>query len=89
VGTASALEVVERLGVDTIHAHNLRLANRFLAGLGRPTGHSAIVTVDVHEAHERLARAGVHAAVRAGHVRASFHAYTTEADVDLALDALS
>jgi selenocysteine lyase/cysteine desulfurase len=89
VGTASALEVVERLGVDTIHAHNLRLANRFLAGLGRPAGHSAIVTVDVPEARERLARAGVHAAVRAGQVRASFHAYTTDADVDLALDALS
>ena len=33
-------------------------------------------------------RTGVRAAVRAGRVRASFHAYTTEADVDLALDAL-
>jgi selenocysteine lyase/cysteine desulfurase len=89
VATASALEVVERVGVDTIHAHNLRLADRFLAGLGRPPGNSAIVTVDVPDARERLARAGIRAAVRAGHVRASFHAYTTEADVDRALEALS
>jgi selenocysteine lyase/cysteine desulfurase len=27
--------------------------------------------------------------VRAGRVRASFHVYSTEADVDLALDALA
>ena len=33
--------------------------------------------------------AGVRAAVRAGRVRASFHLYSTERDVDLALDALT
>ena len=67
----------------------MALANRFLAGLGQPPGDSAIVTVDVPGAEERLATAGVRAAVRAGRVRASFHVYTTEADVDLALDALA
>jgi selenocysteine lyase/cysteine desulfurase len=44
--------------------------------------------VDVPDAEARLAKAGVRAAVRAGRVRASFHVYTTEADVDLAVDAL-
>ncbi|MDI5942833.1 aminotransferase, partial [Micromonospora sp. DH15] len=38
---------------------------------------------------EKLERAGIRAAVRAGRVRASFHLYTTDADVDLALDALT
>jgi len=65
------------------------LANRFLAGLDQPTRDSAIVTVDVPGAQERLERAGIRAAVRAGRVRASFHVYSTERDVDLALDALT
>jgi selenocysteine lyase/cysteine desulfurase len=47
------------------------------------------VSVDVPGADEKLAAAGARAAVRAGRVRASFHLYTTEKDVDLALDALT
>jgi selenocysteine lyase/cysteine desulfurase len=89
VGAAPALEAVEQLGVAEIGAHNVALANRFLTGLGGPPGESAIVTVDVPGAEERLARAGVRAAVRAGRVRASFHVYSTEADVDTALEALT
>jgi len=88
VGTAPALELVERIGVDAIYAHNVALANRFLTGLGQPQSNSAIVTVDVPGAQEKLESAGVRAAVRAGRVRASFHVYSTERDVDLALDAL-
>jgi selenocysteine lyase/cysteine desulfurase len=89
VGTGPALELVEEIGVASIGAHNVALANRFLTGLGREPGESAIVTVDVRGAAERLARAGVRAAVRDGRVRASFHVYSTEADVDLALNALT
>jgi selenocysteine lyase/cysteine desulfurase len=88
IGTAPAVELVERVGVAAIGAHNVALADRFLAGLDRPSTGSAIVTVDVSGAEERLAAAGVRAAVRAGQVRASFHLYTTPDDVDLALDAL-
>jgi selenocysteine lyase/cysteine desulfurase len=89
VGTTPALELVERIGVPAIHAHDVALANRFLTGLGRPPGDSAIVTVEVPDAEQKLRRAGVRAAVRAGRVRASFHVYTTEADVDMALNALA
>jgi selenocysteine lyase/cysteine desulfurase len=89
VGTAPALAVVEQIGVTAIHDHNVALANRFLAGLGQPPGDSAIVTVAAPDAEGRLAAAGIRAAVRAGRVRASFHVYSTEADVDLALDALA
>ncbi|MFS8499718.1 MAG: aminotransferase class V-fold PLP-dependent enzyme [Micromonosporaceae bacterium] len=89
VGTAPALEVVERIGVAAIHDHNVRLANRFLTALGRPPGDSAIVTVEVPGAAERLAAAGVRTAVRAGRVRASFHVYNTDADVDAAVAALT
>lgn len=88
-GTAPALELIEEIGVPAIQQHNVRQANRFLDGLGREPGRSAIVTVDVPDAERKLARAGVRAAVRAGRVRASFHLYTTDADVDLALNALT
>jgi selenocysteine lyase/cysteine desulfurase len=82
VGSAPALELIEEIGVAAIHDHNVGLADRFLAG-------SAIVTVDVPDAEGKLARAGIRAAVRAGRVRASFHVYSTDRDVDLTLEALS
>jgi selenocysteine lyase/cysteine desulfurase len=89
VGAAPALEVIEQIGVEAIHEHDLALANRFRAGLGLPPGDSAIVLVEVPGADERLQRAGIRAAVRAGTLRASFHVYNTEADVDAALAALA
>ncbi|SCF22798.1 Selenocysteine lyase/Cysteine desulfurase [Micromonospora matsumotoense] len=89
VGTAPALELVAALDPAVIGAYDVALANRFLAGLGRPPGSSAIVAVEVPDARQRLARAGVRAAVRAGQIRVAFHLYTTEADVDLALEALT
>ncbi|MET8307946.1 aminotransferase class V-fold PLP-dependent enzyme [Micromonospora sp. NPDC005173] len=89
VGAAPALELIAEIGVPAIQAHDVALANRFLTGLGRPPGESAIVTVDVPDAERRLAVAGIRAAVRAGRVRASFHLYSTEADVDAALTALT
>jgi selenocysteine lyase/cysteine desulfurase len=75
--------------VDDVHRHDVALANRFREGLGLPAGDSAIVKVDVPDAAGRLERAGIRAATRAGSVRASFHLYTTEEDVDAALTALA
>jgi selenocysteine lyase/cysteine desulfurase len=89
VGTDPALEVIEQIGIETIYHHNVALANRFLTGLGQPPSNSAIVTVNVPAAEEKLAAAGIRAAVRKGVVRASFHVYSTESDVDAALTALA
>jgi selenocysteine lyase/cysteine desulfurase len=89
VGTAAALAVVESIGVAAAHAHDVALANRFRAGLGLPPGDSAIVSVDWPGAAERLAAAGVRAATRAGSLRAAFHLYTRESDVDTAVAALT
>jgi selenocysteine lyase/cysteine desulfurase len=88
VGAAPALELVEAIGVERIHAYDVSLANAFRRGLGLPPSDSAIVSADVPGADERFARAGVRAAVRDGRMRAAFHLYTTQADVDLALNAL-
>jgi selenocysteine lyase/cysteine desulfurase len=90
VGQAPALALLEQVGIEAIHAHDLALANRFRAGLGLEPGDSAIVSVALDDAAgERLRRAGVMAAGRGGALRFSFHLYTTEADVDRALEALS
>src|SRR5215218_6256755 len=82
VGTEPSLRLINEIGVEVIHEHDLKLANRFLAGLGEEPTNSAIVTSAIEDAPEKLARAGIMAAARAGRLRASFHLYNTEADVD-------
>ncbi len=89
IGAAPALELLNDIGVERIRRHDVALADRFRAGLGLPAGDSAIISVDVPGAADRLVAAGVRAAVRDGRTRASFHLYTTEADVDAALNALT
>lgn len=89
VGAAPAMELLNEIGIDAVHAHNVRLAARFTAGLGLPPADSAIVSVAHPGAAQRLASAGIRVASRAGRVRLSFHLYTMEADVDRALEALS
>ncbi|WP_194818293.1 aminotransferase class V-fold PLP-dependent enzyme [Nocardia sp. XZ_19_385] len=94
VAAASALELLEELTVEKVHAHNLGLADRFRAGvvdlgyqpLQQP---SAIVTVPgAGDAANRLEKAEVIASARAGGLRFSFHLFNTESDVDRALGAL-
>jgi selenocysteine lyase/cysteine desulfurase len=87
VGAVPALELIERVGVERIHAHDVGLANRFREGLGLPPGDTAIVTAEAANV-ERLEAAGIIAPVRAGRLRTSWHAYNTEADVDRVLDVL-
>lgn len=89
IGTRAALEVIEQVGVDAIHEHDVALANRLRAGLGLEPGDSAIVSADIDDAERRLERAGIRASVRAGRIRLSCHVYTTTADVDEALNALA
>lgn len=88
VGLNAALEVVEEVGVGAIHEHDVALANRLREGLGLPASDSAVVSAEIAGAEGKLARAGIRASVRAGRTRLSCHLYTTEQDVDLALEAL-
>jgi hypothetical protein len=81
--------VIERVGLTAIHDHDVALANRFRAALGLEPAESAIGSIrSVPGAEEALRRAGV---MYAGYdlLRFSFHLYTTEADVDRALEALA
>lgn len=89
VGTAPALDLVEQIGVDAIHDHNVALANRFRAGIGLQPGNSAIVCAELPGAAERLQHAGIIAATRGGRLRTSWHVYNSEDDVDQVLEALN
>jgi selenocysteine lyase/cysteine desulfurase len=86
---AQSLAVLEEIGIERIHEHDLDLAPRFRSGLGLEPGDSAIVFCDIEGAAERLERAGIRAAVRGGRLRTSWHIYNTTADVDRALDVFS
>ncbi|MEU7580738.1 aminotransferase class V-fold PLP-dependent enzyme [Streptomyces sp. NPDC041068] len=94
-GAAAALPFVEELGIEAIHAHDTALAARYRAGLAElghtpVPGTSPIVSVPgLGEREPELHRAGIRVAARAGHLRATFHLYNTEADVDRLLDVLS
>jgi selenocysteine lyase/cysteine desulfurase len=88
VGAAPSLDLLLEVGIDAIHEHNVRLANRFRAGLGLGPGDSAIVSVELPGVEERLRGTRVMAAARAGRVRTSWHLYNTEEDVETVLGLL-
>ncbi|OKK19039.1 class V aminotransferase [Streptomyces sp. CB00455] len=90
-----SLALLERIGIEAVHAHDTALAARYRAGLARlghepVPGGSAIVSVPGLAGRQpALQDAGIATSARAGALRASFHLYNTEADVDRLLDALS
>lgn len=95
-GASAALELIERLGVEAVHAHDLALAERFRAGLADlghlplPAPGSAIVSVPgLGGRQKELSLAGIETSDRAGNLRTAFHLYNSSAEVDRLLDALS
>jgi selenocysteine lyase/cysteine desulfurase len=92
IGQQVALDLLLAVGINRIHRHDLRLANRLRTGLGLPPGESAIVIADVERPHDvahRLAAADIVASVRAGSLRLACHLYNDDADIDRALDVLT
>ncbi|MGW0821183.1 aminotransferase class V-fold PLP-dependent enzyme [Streptomyces sp. NPDC002845] len=95
-GARPSLALIEELGVEAVHAHDLALADRFRKGLAElghepvPAPGSAIVSVPrLGHRQPELSQAGIEVANRAGNLRAAFHLYNTTADVDALLDVLS
>jgi selenocysteine lyase/cysteine desulfurase len=88
VGAVTSLDALAEVGVDAIHAHDVRLADSLRTGLGlEPTG-SAIVSVAGDGLERALSAHGIKAATRANGCRLSFHLYNDDDDVDAALAAL-
>jgi selenocysteine lyase/cysteine desulfurase len=88
VGTQPSLELIRSVGVETIHGHNVRLANLFRAGMQLEPSNSAITSVQAAIDSEVLESKGILAASRAGNLRVSFHIYNTEIDVEELLKAI-
>lgn len=88
VGAVPSLELVDSLGVDRIHAHDLALANAVREGVGMDPSTSAIVTLPISDP-QRLGAAGIKTAVRASAVRIGCHIHNSAADVDALLESLS
>jgi len=88
VAAAPAVALIEEIGVDAIHAHDVGLANAFREGLGLPPSDSAIVFSDLAGGPERLRDADLMAAVIGGRLRTAWHVHNTPADVERALEAL-
>lgn len=89
VGAAPTLELLAGVGTEAIGAHDIALANRLRIGVGLPASDSAIVSLDRPGGMEALRAADIACAGRAGRLRLAMHLYTTEADIDRALDALT
>lgn len=99
LGARAALQLIGSLDIEAAESRALALADRFvleLADLGLPVAgsdmRSHIVSFAVpaqERALERLAAAGILVTVRGGRVRAGFHAFNDETDVDRAVVAVT
>ena len=88
-GAAVSLPYVASLDLAAVRDHNVALADALLTGLGLPPRGTAIVSLDLPGAADRLAAAGVRSSIRAGRVRLAFHLYNDAEDVDQVLTALT
>ncbi|OLL76703.1 Cysteine desulfurase [Pseudonocardia sp. Ae168_Ps1] len=87
-GSAVTVPWLASVDPEALRAHCAGLADALRERLGlEPTG-SAIVSVRADGAADRLAAAGITAAVRDGAARLAFHLANTPEDVDLAAAAL-
>jgi selenocysteine lyase/cysteine desulfurase len=88
-GASVSLPYLASLDLAAVRDHNVGLADALLKGLGLPPRGTAIVSLDLPDAAERLGAAGVRSSIRAGRVRLAFHLYNTAEDVDQVLTALA
>ena len=88
-GQATSLQLLAEVGVPTLHAHAVGLANRFRAAVGLPAGDSAIVSAAASDQVPGiLAERGIAAASRTGRLRLAFHVSTRTSEVDRAAEHL-
>jgi selenocysteine lyase/cysteine desulfurase len=88
LGAGLTLPWLASLDTAAIEAHSVGLANRVRVELDLPQQDSAIVSIPIADAADKLPAAGIRASVRAGAVRVGFHLYNTDDDLDRLLDAL-
>ena len=85
----SRLRLLDEVGVDAIHAHNVGLANSLLAQLGMEPTDSAIVSLDLGTSFDSERLDGLSVACRAGRLRVGFHLYNNSEDVTRLVAAIN
>lgn len=88
LGAGLTLPWLASLDRAAVQAHTVGLADRLRAELRLPPQASAIVSLPIDDAADRLQAAGIRAAVRAGAVRVGFHLYNNDNDLDRLVDVL-
>jgi selenocysteine lyase/cysteine desulfurase len=88
LGSGLTMPWLASLDANAVESHCVGLANRLRAELDLPASDSAIVSLPIADAADKLASAGIRASVRAGAVRVGFHLYNTDDDLDRLVDAL-
>jgi selenocysteine lyase/cysteine desulfurase len=88
LGAGLTLPWLASLDGAAVEAHTVGLAARLRTELRLPPEKSAIVSIPITNAADKLRQAGIRAAVRAGAARIGFHLYNTDNDLDRLLDAL-
>ena len=89
LGAGLTMPWLASLDAGEVEAHCVGLANRLRSELELPQSDSAIVSIPIADAADRLQGTGIRAAVRAGAVRVGFHLYNTDEDLDRLVDALT
>ena len=90
IGAEQSIGLFAGLDIHEVWSHTTDLGDAICDGLGIPQQHQAIVSWPDASGGDlrKLVDAGVRASGRAGRLRASFHLWNTEADVDAVLNAL-
>ncbi len=90
IGAEQSIGLFAGLDIAEVWRHSAGLGDRLCDGLGIPPQHQAIVTWPDASGHElrTLIDAGIRVSGRAGRLRASFHLWNTEGDVEQVLRAL-
>ena len=89
--TAESLRLLREWREQGLFREVRRLTDRLVVGLGLPSPPASLVCLPLahpEAAMSALRQARVRAAIRVGHVRLAPHLWTTDADVDRALEAL-
>ncbi len=90
IGAEQSIGLFAGLDIGEVWARTSGLGDALCDGLGLPEQHQAIVSWPDPEGHDlrKLIDAGIKVSGRAGRLRASFHLWNTEADVEAVLATL-
>lgn len=88
VGTATSLRLLESVGIEAVHEHDVRLADMARDRLGLPPSDSSMVSLELEPGFEGARLTRLRTAHRAGRLRAGFHLYNTADDVERLLQAV-